>query len=362
VFGKTQVIHEQPALNRVARLQGRTTPRPARTVDRPREEWTEIPVPAIVDEDTFARVQQRLEDNKRFASRGAKIPSLLQGLAACASCGYGYYRTSTRTTNKKIFYYRCLGSDDYRYEGGRVCQNKPVRADYLDRVVWDHIVCLLADPALIRTEIGKRPGQARTSDPVTRQRRQIEQALAKAGTSITAMIEAYSEQLITIDELRTRMPDRRARETNLKNQLAALDARAADHDAYLKLADDLEGFLGRLRENAATASTEDRQRVLRALVQDVLVGPEKITIRHRIPVREHASGGGHHDTTDTEGDMRQSYPLCWGRAVSVACECIFALCPGLVGRSLEEDAGARERYCYAVRGRLYRRVPVPGRR
>jgi Recombinase zinc beta ribbon domain len=145
-----------------------------------REEWTEIPVPAIVDEDTFARVQQRLEDNRRFASRGSKVPSLLQGLAACAACGYGYYRTSTRTARKKIYYYRCLGSDNYRYEGGRVCGNKPVRADYLDQVVWDHITGLLADPALIRAEIAKRLEQARTSDPVNRQRSQIERALAKA--------------------------------------------------------------------------------------------------------------------------------------------------------------------------------------
>jgi site-specific DNA recombinase len=314
VFGKTQAVHEPAGLNRTARLTGRTVPRQVRAQDRPREEWTEIPVPAITDEDTFARVQQRLADNKRFAARGAKVPSLLQGLAACAVCGYGYYRTSTRTTNKKIYYYRCLGSDDYRYEGGRVCGNKPVRADYLDRVVWDHIVCLLAGPALIRAEIDKRLEQARTSDPVTRQRRQLELALAKAGTSITAMIEAFSEQLITIDELRAKMPHLRAREAGLRSQLDALDAQAADRDAYLKLAGDLEGFLERLRSKAAGATIEERQRVLRLLVKDVLVGPEKITIRHRIPVREPAtSGGGHHDTTDTEGDMRRSYPLCWGR-------------------------------------------------
>jgi hypothetical protein len=52
-------------------------------------------------------------------------------MVAYAACGYGHYPTSTRTTNKKIHHYRCLGSDDYRYEGGRVCANKPVRADYL---------------------------------------------------------------------------------------------------------------------------------------------------------------------------------------------------------------------------------------
>jgi site-specific DNA recombinase len=163
VFGKTMAVAGSPGLNRRARLEGRTTPRAVKTVDRPREEWTEIPVPAIVAAGTFARAAQRLEDNKRFASRNSKVPSLLQGLAACSACGYGYYRTSTRTTNKKIYYYRCLGSDDYRYQGGRVCGNKPVRADYLDTVVWDHITGLLADPALIRTEIGKRLDAARSS-------------------------------------------------------------------------------------------------------------------------------------------------------------------------------------------------------
>ena len=314
VFGKTQAVHEPAGLNRTARLAGRTVPRQVRVQDRPREEWTGIPVPALVDQDTFDRVQQRLEDNKRFAARNTKVPSLLQGLAACSSCGYGYYRTSTTTTSgKKIYYYRCLGSDDYRYQGGRVCGNKPVRADYADAVVWDHVTALLADPALIRTEIGRRLERARTSDPVTKKRGQLEQALAKTTTSIGAMVTAFSEQLITIDELRVRMPALRAREAGLTNQLAALDAQAADRDAYLKLAGDLEGFLARLRASSATATTEDRQRVLRAVVQDILIGPDKLTIRHRIPVREPSSGGSHHDTTDTEGDMRESSLLRWGR-------------------------------------------------
>jgi site-specific DNA recombinase len=313
VFGKTRAVHEPAGLNRTARLQGRTVPRQVRVTDRPREEWTEIPVPALIDEDTFDRVQQRLEDNKRFAGRNTKVPSLLQGLAACASCGYGYYRTSARTATRKIYYYRCLGSDDYRYQDGRVCQNKPVRADYPGEVVWDHVAGLLADPSLIRAEIDKRLERARTSDPVTRKRGQLGQALAKTTASIASLITAFSEQLITIDELRARMPDLRARETGLKDQIAALDAQAADRDAYLRLADGLEGFLARLRENSATATTEDRQRVLRALVQDILIGPGKITIRHRIPVREPSSGSGHHDTTDTEGDMRNSSLLRWGR-------------------------------------------------
>ena len=117
------------------------------------------------------------------------------------------------------------------------------------------------------------------------------------------MIEAFGEQLITIDELRARMPDLRARETNLRNQIDALDAQLADREAYLKLAADLEGFLTQLHAKAETATVDERRRVLRLLVKDVLIGPEKITIRHRIPIRGHGTTDAAHATdTDTEGD------------------------------------------------------------
>ena len=348
VFGKTQVLQQSPGLNRRARLEGRTTPRASKTAGRPRAEWIEIPVPAIVTAETFERAARRLAGNKRYASRNTKVPSLLQGLAACSACGYGYYRTSTRTTNKKIYYYRCLGSDDYRYEGGRVCGNKPVRADYLDQVVWDHITGLLADPALIRAEIAKRLEAARTSDPVTLQRERLELEFAKAAAAITRMIEAFSEQLITIGELRTRMPVLRAREANLRGQLDAIDAQAADRQAYLKLADDLEGFLTRLRSKATTASTTERQRVLRLLVKDVLIGPEKITIRHRIPVRERSP---HHadqlGEPDTEGDHSPSYLLRRGRDFSFAVEYRIARAGGGRGRLLS----AHRQGCRDTEGR-----------
>jgi site-specific DNA recombinase len=315
VFGKTMAIHEQPGLNRVARLQGRATPRAVKTVDRPQQEWTEITVPAIVDAETFDRVQARLAGNKRFATRASSRPSLLQGMAACSACGYAYYRTSTRTTNKKIFYYRCLGSDGWRYEGGRVCTSPPVRADYLDQVVWEHITGLLADPALIRAEIDKRLATARTSDPVIRQRKQLQTALAKASKAITAMIEAYQEQLITIDELRSRMPHLRATEAGVRAQLDAAEACAADRDAYLKLAGDLEDFLAQLRTTATTASTDQRRRVIRLVIKDVLIGPEKITIRHRIPTRADSTRVTQHDRQpDTEGDTQSGCQLRWGRA------------------------------------------------
>jgi site-specific DNA recombinase len=128
---------------------------------------------------------------------------------------------------------------------------------------------------------------------------------------------------------RGRMPDLRARQSNLRGQLDALDAQLADRDAYLKLADDLEGFLAQLRSNADLASISNRQRVLRLLVKDVLIGPEKITIRHRIPVRERTANRDRQDTDHTDDDRHPSCPLRWGRdrrplrgaAVSFAARC-----------------------------------------
>jgi site-specific DNA recombinase len=340
VFGKTQVIAESPGLNRVARLAGRTTPRASKSIDRPREDWVQIPVPAVVTAETFERVAARLADNKRFASRNAKDPCLLQGMAACSACGYGYYRTSTRTTNKKIYYYRCLGSDDYCYAGGRVCANKPVRADYLDHVVWDHITGLLADPTLIRAELDKRLHHARTADPAARARRDLDFALAKATTSITRMIEAFQEQLITIDEPRSRMPDLRARETTLRGQIDALDAQLADREAYLALACDLEGFLTQLSDKRRRPASPNASVCSGCSSKTSSSAPRRSPSGTASAIRERANPNRRTpEDTDTEGDQNRSCQLRWGRdEIAVVRQ---AISPEWQGQDLKDPAGSR---------------------
>jgi site-specific DNA recombinase len=283
-FAKTMRTDQPARLTRPARRQGRSVSRNPLILDRPRGDWVEIAVPPIVSEETFQLAARRLADNQRFAARNTKVPSLLPGLAACQGCGYAYYRTSTRTTNKKIYYYRCLGSDDYRYPGGRVWANLPVRADYLDQVVWEHVTRLLADPTLVRAELDRRLAELRAANPATATKARLEREHARTATAISRLLEAYQEQLLSLDELRGRMPALRAKQHTLAAQLDALQAQLADQQTTLKLAEDLEGFLGRLRDSAATASVPEQQRVLRLLVKEVLIGPERVVVRHRIPV------------------------------------------------------------------------------
>jgi site-specific DNA recombinase len=117
-FGKTQRCEDRPRVNRVLRLKGQRVARRAARRDHPRERWVAIPVPAIISEQTFELAARRLQANRHFAGRRTKEASLLQGLVVCKSCSYSYYRTSTRTKRRKLYYYRCLGSDDYRFEHG----------------------------------------------------------------------------------------------------------------------------------------------------------------------------------------------------------------------------------------------------
>ncbi len=283
-FAKTLRTDQPARLTRPARLQGRRTSRNPLILDRPAEQWLQIPVPALVSEQTFQLAARRLADNQRFAARNTKVASLLQGLAACEACGYAYYRTSTRTSTRKLYYYRCLGSDDWRYPGGRRCANLPVRADYLDQVVWEHITRLLADPTLVRGELDRRLAQLRAANPATATKARLEREQARTATATARLLEAYQEQLLSLDELRSRMPALRAKQHTLHAQLDTLDAQLVDQQTTLKLAENLESFLGRLRDTATTASVAERQQVLRLLVKEVLIGPDRVVVRHRIPV------------------------------------------------------------------------------
>src|SRR5205085_9682405 len=152
-FNKTQVGPRQKA-TKPFRLSGRAVHGDkSSSHERPRDEWIEIPVPAIVSAETFALAAERLADNKRFAPRRTIEPSIVQGLVSCRKCGYALSRTSARTSARKIHYYRCLGSDAWRHLGGAVCDSRPIRQDLLDQIVWQEVIHLIEDPTPIRAEL-----------------------------------------------------------------------------------------------------------------------------------------------------------------------------------------------------------------
>ena len=342
-FGKTEQI-ERRKVTRPLRQRGGFSPRCSSARERPRSEWIEIPVPALVRESTFSLAKEKLEQNKRFSLRRTIEPTLLQGMLVCNRCGYAFYRCSTRTSKRKIYYYRCLGSDDYRYLNGRVCQNRPIRQDYLDDVVWKHVLQLLENPQLIRAEIQRRIKQIQDSSPTKRRKEAIEKEIIRVDKSIEKLLDAYQEGLIRLEELRKRMPGLRRRQGTLNSELNSLEAATANQKGFLRLAENLEDFLTRMRETADSMNLTDRQKILRLLVKEILVDLETIKIKHSIPVTGPSSGSGPLGRPETPSYLLRS----WSHLATVG-QHIPALRPGSVGSSVATEVCQwRSNYC-AVR-------------
>ena len=79
-FGKTQVAPRQRINNRRLRQRGGLPTRNSASHELPRDQWIEIPVPAMIGEDTFALAEERLQSNKTLSPRRTIEPSILQGL------------------------------------------------------------------------------------------------------------------------------------------------------------------------------------------------------------------------------------------------------------------------------------------
>ena len=117
---------------------------------------------------------------------------------------------------------------------------------------------------------------------------------ARLEKSSGRLITAYQEGLVTLAELRQRMPELRQRVQAVESGLQSLKMAAVDQAKYLQLADSLGTFRSKLRRRAETMDTRERQQILRLVVRDVLVGTNTITIRHSIPVPTSGSDGTPH--------------------------------------------------------------------
>ena len=314
-FGKTKIAQRQ-RITRPLRLRGGIAQRNSANHERPQSEWIEIAVPAIVSEEAFALAQDLLQTNRERSPRRTIAPSIVQGLVSCKKCGYALSRTSTRSSARVIHYYRCIGSDAYRHLGGSLCDNRPVRQDLLDEVVWREVIRLLEDPTLINEELERRLAAAKDAAPSKRREETLNRELVRLQKSIERLTTAYQEDLLSLDELRQRLPALRQREGANRAELQSITDQIATRAAYLRLAQTLTAFLNRLRESADTLDVAERQRIVRLVVKEVLVVDDTIVIRHSIPVPGGAPDGTE-QTPPTAGAQRAT-PAASAQPATVA--------------------------------------------
>jgi len=284
-FGKTERASRQ-RITRPLRQRDGFSPRNGCTREKAREDWIEIAVPPLVSEATFAQAQELLEKNKKYAARRTREATLLQSMLVCNNCGYAYNRTSTRTSKRKIYYYRCPRSENYRFKEGRKCDSRPIRQDYLDEVVWTEIIRLLEDKKLIEEELQRRVETTQSSSPGVRRLEALNRENARLEKAINRLLDAYQAELVTMDELRPRLEDLRKKQQSAQTELRQIENQKYDNDRYLKLANTMTDFLGKLQSSANTLNIADRQKIVRLLVKEIRVDDDTITLKHAIPITE----------------------------------------------------------------------------
>ncbi len=242
-------------------------------VSSPKQKGTRIPVPAIINEVEYEMAQERLDRNKKMASRNTQKPSILQGLLTCGLCGKPYYKKQ-----RARCYYCCSG----RFNRGS-CRNISVRQDELDDAVWSHMIELLKNPQLIQEEIEQRIQESPDSQRTNNQIQEIEKELVRLNKAKNKLLDAFQDgECMTLDDLKVRMKVIEQMKTSLEKELKSIQASALQAERQEVLKDSMGHFMQCLSK-AHELGVEEKQKVLRLLIQDIIITEESIKIKHMIP-------------------------------------------------------------------------------
>jgi site-specific DNA recombinase len=75
---------------------------------------------------------------------------------------------------------------------------------------------------LIQQELDRRLEAARSSNPTKKREQNLQRELAHVGKGIERLLSAYQEALMSIEQLRERMPTLRQREQSVRAELQAI--------------------------------------------------------------------------------------------------------------------------------------------
>jgi site-specific DNA recombinase len=228
------------------------------------ELWTVVPDnhPALVDRDTFLRVQARLADNrKKTTPHVAGGPFLLNRLMFCGHCGH--HMVGITKAGKRL--YRCGG---YNLLGKKVCNHNTIP----EAPILGCIAAALERDFLnpdnlrrLREEIRRQDDEARRVAP--ERARQLGELLRAADRKVKRAADRLldEEDPELLPELRAGLKERQAERERLRKELAGVES-PPDRAAAEAEIDRAEAYVWRLRE----ALTSGDPTVVRAALQEIV--------------------------------------------------------------------------------------------
>ncbi len=289
-YRKTESVFSQRPTKLSIDRGGYTKQAKASSRDRPIEEWIFIPVPAIISEEMYQMAQERLEDNKRLSPRNNKrYEYLISGIIRCAICGYSIYGKPASNSKYKRCYYRCMGQDGHRWPNGRVCGGHPIRVEVLDDLVWEQTRRLIEHPDSVLEEYSNRLNKT------SKQTKNFDNLLAAKKQDIRCqeiekqrLLDLYQTGVINMPDIEPRLKSIRAKIKKLESEYGMIVVEQSQEQQKLQLIEQFSKFSEKLKNNLDTMTFNDKKKVIRLLVSEVLVDSEKekIIIRHVMPITQ----------------------------------------------------------------------------
>lgn len=260
---------------------GRTQVSKYARTECPEEKWITIPVPSVISESLYRIVQSKLDESKRFASRNTRVPSILQGVLVCGKCGSSFYKKSRKN---KYNYYNCYRNLDSKIES---CGNRSIRQEKLDEYIWDWIISILQNPQLIEKEIARRSVEDPDRKRLNERKMDLKRIQNRLVNARNKLLDAYTEgECLTLDELKKRMIILNQQIQQTEKELAIIESQTTDEERFKQSRLTLKKFSESLGKSSSELSIDEKQRVIRALIHEIIIFEDSIKIRHCIPVSD----------------------------------------------------------------------------
>jgi len=275
--------------NRRESVVNRPGRKATRQVERPREHWIAIAVPTIVGEEIFEAAQRISRDHVKWSLRRADPAHwLLRGLLKCGHCNVRVSCHKMRGRQGTVHrYYYCANHDPLRALGEhRRCPERNVRADELDAFVFGQVrAAMLRPQTLLAGEDAvamhcKPSGDELLAAELDRLGRKIEAVCAER----RRVADLYQAGFIEQHELLRRGKELDARRRVLEAQRETLIKERKELGQKNRLRQRIADFADRITATIDHLNFEQRQQLLRLVVEQVLVKGWQVEIKLRIPL------------------------------------------------------------------------------
>lgn len=242
------------------------------------EQWIAFAVPQIIAPEEFEQVRTSLQSRspRRVPPRVVGSPTLLTGIARCATCGSGM--TVRTGKSGRYRYYVCAGCAQ---KGKTFCPGRSISMPALDGIVLKHLADRLFTPG--RLKVVLEAYIARSAEAEANRREHLSQArraVTEAQGKVSRLLELVEQGLMDVNDpaLKERLETAKLARRAAADRMRLLDAGGAA-DTGIITGDNIARLAAVLRQAVQSDDPAFRKAYLRLFVDQVIVGDDSLRMQ-----------------------------------------------------------------------------------